>query len=179
MDHPAVAQAVTFAVPDPALGEQVAAAVVLRNSKVTERELRQYAASRLTDFKVPLRILILDEIPKGPTGKLQRIGLAEKVGLTLVDMKLEPVEQKPYIAPRNSTEEKVAKLWRQVLGIEQASIQQSFFDLGGDSVLALQLAGKVHEEFAVEIALLDLYDTATIEGQAIILNRLVSDLKVD
>jgi acyl-CoA synthetase (AMP-forming)/AMP-acid ligase II len=83
MDHPAVAQVVTFATPHPKLGEEVAAAVVLREGMAaTERELRDFAASRMADFKVPRRIVILAEIPKGATGKLQRIGLAEKLGLT-------------------------------------------------------------------------------------------------
>jgi acyl-CoA synthetase (AMP-forming)/AMP-acid ligase II len=82
MDHPAVAQVVTFAMPHPKLGEEVAAALVLREGEaVTEQEIRAFAAERLTDFKVPRRIVILDEIPKGATGKLQRIGLAEKLGL--------------------------------------------------------------------------------------------------
>lgn len=83
MDHPAVAQVVTFAMPHPKLGEDVAAAVVLREGKTaTERELRDFAATRMADFKVPRRIVILEEIPKGATGKLQRIGLADKLGLT-------------------------------------------------------------------------------------------------
>jgi len=83
LDHPDVRQAVTFAVPHPKLGEDVAAAVVLRDgASVTERQIREFVAERLADFKVPRRIVVLDEIPKGPTGKLQRIGLAEKLGLT-------------------------------------------------------------------------------------------------
>jgi acyl-CoA synthetase (AMP-forming)/AMP-acid ligase II len=82
LDHPAVQQAVTFAMPHPKLGEEVAAAVVLREGvAATEQELRAFAGERLAAFKVPRKILILDEVPKGPTGKLQRIGLAEKLGL--------------------------------------------------------------------------------------------------
>jgi acyl-CoA synthetase (AMP-forming)/AMP-acid ligase II len=82
MDHEAVAQVVTFAMPHDKLGEEVAAAVVLRDgADADERTLRDFAASRLTDFKVPRKIVFLDEIPKGATGKLRRIGLAEKLGL--------------------------------------------------------------------------------------------------
>jgi len=81
-DHPAVAQALTFALPHPKLGEEVAAAIVLREGEeVSEREIRDFASKRLADFKVPRKVVILDEIPKGATGKLQRIGLAEKLGL--------------------------------------------------------------------------------------------------
>ena len=81
--HPAVAQCVTFAVPHPKLGEEVAAAVVLKEGQTAdEKTIRAFLAERLAAFKVPRKVLILDEIPKGATGKLQRIGLAEKLGLT-------------------------------------------------------------------------------------------------
>lgn len=82
MDHPAVQQCVTFAMPHPKLGEEVAAAVVLREGQnADEAEIRRFVAEHMADFKVPKKLLILDEIPKGATGKLQRIGLAEKLGL--------------------------------------------------------------------------------------------------
>jgi acyl-CoA synthetase (AMP-forming)/AMP-acid ligase II len=82
MDHPAVAQVVTFAMPHDKLGEEVAAAVVLREGMTAaEGDIRSFAATRLADFKVPRKVLILSEIPKGATGKLQRIGLAAKLGL--------------------------------------------------------------------------------------------------
>ena len=82
MDHPAVRQAVSFAVPHRSLGEEVAAAVVLRDGAASgQEEIRRFVAERLAAFKVPRRILVLDEIPKGATGKLQRIGLAAKLGL--------------------------------------------------------------------------------------------------
>ncbi len=82
MDHPAVAQAVTFAVPHDKLGEDVAAVVVLRDdAEANERDLRDFAAQRLAAFKVPRQVIFMDEIPKGATGTLQRIGLADKLGL--------------------------------------------------------------------------------------------------
>jgi oxalate---CoA ligase len=82
MDHPAVRQCVTFATPHPKLGEEVAVAVVLREGQEAgEQEIRDFAGQRLAPFKVPRRVVILAEIPKGATGKLQRIGLAAKLGL--------------------------------------------------------------------------------------------------
>jgi acyl-CoA synthetase (AMP-forming)/AMP-acid ligase II len=81
-DHPAVAQVVTFAMPHAMLGEDVAAAVVLKpGTTVSERDLRLFAGDRLAEMKVPRKILFLEEIPRGATGKLQRIGLAAKLGL--------------------------------------------------------------------------------------------------
>ena len=82
MDHPAVAQVVTFALPHAKLGEEVAAVVVLREgAEASERDIRDFAATRLAAYKTPRKVLFRDEIPKGATGKLQRIGLAEKLGL--------------------------------------------------------------------------------------------------
>jgi oxalate---CoA ligase len=80
--HPAILEAVTFAIPHEKLGEEVGAAVVLVDGdEVTESDLRSYVGDRLAAFKVPRRIVIVAEIPKGATGKVQRIGLAEKLGL--------------------------------------------------------------------------------------------------
>ena len=71
-----------FALPHPKLGEEVGAAVVLKEgAAATEREIREFVATRMADFKVPKKVLILAELPKGATGKLQRIGLAQKLGL--------------------------------------------------------------------------------------------------
>jgi len=82
MQHPAVHQCVAFAMPHEMLGEEVAAAIVLREGHTADdKELRAFAAVRLADYKVPKKILIVKEIPVGPTGKLQRIGLAAKLGL--------------------------------------------------------------------------------------------------
>ncbi len=82
MDHPAVAQVVCFGMPHPKLGEEVAAVVVLREGHVaSERDLQAFVATRAADYKVPKKILFMDEIPKGASGKLQRIGLAQKLGL--------------------------------------------------------------------------------------------------
>jgi oxalate---CoA ligase len=82
MDHPAVAQVVCFGMPHPKLGEEVAAVVVLKEgAQATDREIQDFVSKRAADYKVPKKILFMDEIPKGATGKLQRIGLAQKLGL--------------------------------------------------------------------------------------------------
>ena len=80
--HDAVQQACTFAMPHAKLGEEVAAAIVVaEGAAVTEAELKAFVARRLADFKAPRRFAFVDEIPKGPTGKIQRIGLAKTLGL--------------------------------------------------------------------------------------------------
>jgi acyl-CoA synthetase (AMP-forming)/AMP-acid ligase II len=82
LEHPAVDQAVTFALPHDKLGEEVAAVIVLKEgATATAAEIRDYAGKTLAGFKVPREIIFVPEIPKGATGKLQRIGLAQKLGL--------------------------------------------------------------------------------------------------
>lgn len=82
MEHPDIQQVVTFAVADKMLGEEIGAAVVMVDGKSMDAgQLRKYAAEHLAKFKIPKHIVFVDEIPKGATGKLQRIGLAKKLGL--------------------------------------------------------------------------------------------------
>ncbi len=84
LDHPAVAQAVTFAVPHPALGEEIGVAIVKhRTAAVTERQIREFAARRLASFKVPRHVVFVPDIPKGPTGKALRVGLADALGFAV------------------------------------------------------------------------------------------------
>jgi acyl-CoA synthetase (AMP-forming)/AMP-acid ligase II len=83
LQHPDIAEAVAFAVPHDKLGEDIAAAVVLaEGASLSDRDVRRFAADRLADYKVPRKVVIVDEIPKGPTGKVQRISLAEQLGLS-------------------------------------------------------------------------------------------------
>jgi acyl-CoA synthetase (AMP-forming)/AMP-acid ligase II len=82
LDHVSVAQVVVFGAPHKRLGEEVAAMVVLHEGhECDERELQQFVAKRVAGYKVPKKILFVDELPKGATGKLQRIGLAQRIGL--------------------------------------------------------------------------------------------------
>ena len=82
MRHESVFQGITFPIVHNKLGEEVAAAIVLKNDhQLTEQELKEFLSKILAPFKIPQTIVFLDEIPKGKTGKLQRIGLAKKLGL--------------------------------------------------------------------------------------------------
>ena len=166
MDHAAVGQVVTFAIPDGMLGEEVGAAVVLRPGvEATEREIRDFAATRLADFKVPRTVLFLDEIPKGPTGKLQRIGLAGRLGLGSVERPAAPA-RRAYAAPRTPVEELLAALWGEVLKVERVGVDEHFLDLGGDSMLATLLISRVRQELRLEMSLRSLFDAPTVEEQA-------------
>jgi acyl-CoA synthetase (AMP-forming)/AMP-acid ligase II/acyl carrier protein len=166
LDHPAVAQAVAFGVSEPRLGEDVAAAVVLRQGKtVDEAELRAHVATHLSDFKVPRRILIVDEIPKGPTGKIQRLGMADRLGLEL-EPEPDPGAASEIVLPRTPIEAHLAQVWCSVLGLSRVGVRDRFLSVGGDSILAAMLIARVQDAFHVEISMLDFFDAPTIEDQA-------------
>lgn len=164
MDHPTVAQVVTFAVPDTRLGEDVAAAVVLRDGdSATARELREFAAVRLADYKVPRRVVFVDEIPLGTTGKIERIAMAAKLGLT---PSAQTRIKSAFASPRTPTEARLAEIWAQVLGLDRVGVHDDFLDLGGDSMLATQIFARVREEFGIEMTMIAFFDMPTIALQA-------------
>jgi acyl-CoA synthetase (AMP-forming)/AMP-acid ligase II/acyl carrier protein len=162
MGHPAVAQAVTFAVSHATLGEDVAAAVVLRpGSSATANDIRRFAIGRLAAFKVPRQVLIVPELPAGPTGKLQRLGLAARLGLAT-----SAAGQEVLAAPRTPFEEVVASLWVQLLDLERVGIHDDFFALGGDSLLATQLLARLHDALRVEVAFSAFFEAPTVADLA-------------
>jgi hypothetical protein len=169
LDHSSVEQAVTFAIPDPRLGEDVGAAVVLKKGLCsTERELREFAARTLSDFKVPRRIFIVEKIPKGPTGKLQRIGMAKKLGLSGPD-DASSERQIDFVGPRTALESRLAEIWADVLRLPIVGVYNDFFALGGDSILAAQLLTRVSQAMQVELSLIRFIEAPTIAAQAMVI----------
>jgi acyl-CoA synthetase (AMP-forming)/AMP-acid ligase II len=80
--HPAVAEAIAFAVPHKMLGEEIHAAIVVKDKSITEQELKTHCSTLLAEFKVPRQFHILEELPRGATGKLQRLNMAKLLHLT-------------------------------------------------------------------------------------------------
>lgn len=143
LDHPAVEQAVCFAVPHPSLGEDVAAAVVLAAAApATEDDLRGHCFARLAPHQVPSRILFLDALPKGATGKLQRIGLADRLNHLLV-AEPEPLE--------GEVEELVGEIFAAVLGGPLPSRSSNFFALGGDSLTGQQVISRLNSQIPLDL----------------------------
>ena len=166
IDHPAIAQVVTFAVPHPTLGEDVASAIVLHESaSATEREIIEFAAKRLTDFKVPRQIFIVDEIPQGPTGKLHRVGLAEKL-MTSPDHP-QALPEAQSIGYRSPLEKALAEIWAEVLHLERVGAHDNFFYLGGDSILATLVVSRVRRDLQLELALVSFFEKPTVAEMAL------------
>ena len=162
MTHPAVEQAVTFAVPNEVLGEEVAAIVTLHpQCTITEKELREFVRERLADFKVPRQVLFASEIPRGSFGKIQRTRLAELLGVEACDQ-LPSKTEAAYAAPVTSEESKLAEIWARVLGLSLVGIHDDFFRLGGDSILATQVISQVRSVFNVELSPASLFEMPTI-----------------
>jgi len=179
LQHPAVLQAVAFPVPDPVLGEEVAAAVVLRDPSCTTRELQEFCSLRLSVFKIPRRIVIVASIPRGPTGKIQRISLAQQLDLAgepsregggLVDR----ASSAPLV-PRSDLEKSLLELWSEVLNVNGLGVDQPFLESGGDSLLAARLIGRIRERLRIDISLVDFFNAATIAEQAVVLEKFRSE----
>jgi acyl-CoA synthetase (AMP-forming)/AMP-acid ligase II len=158
LEHPEVLEAVTFAVPHSTLGEDVASAIVLRQpASATQNDIRRFVIGRVADFKVPRRVLFVGEIPKGATGKVQRIGLAEKLGLASnIDV------PQAFVAPRTRLEKILAECWAEILQLEQVGIHDDFFGLGGDSLSVTHVLARVYEVTHLEIDVFRFFDAPTI-----------------
>ncbi len=154
LGHAGVRECAAFAVRHPNLGEDVAAAVVLNSGASADaEELRRFLVGRLPEFEIPSRVVIVDEIPKGATGKIQRIGLAERLAEHLVA---------EFLAPRNETEAFVAELFAEVLGIERVGATDNFFALGGDSLRGVQVLARLRARRGVNLPPAALFRMPTV-----------------
>ena len=167
LSHPGVAQAVTFAIEHPTLGEEVGAAIVpAQGFTLDPAQIREFAAARLAFYKVPSRVVLLDEIPKGPTGKVQRIGLAAKLGLTAGEQRAR-VGERARVWPRTPLEAHIAQVWREVLRVEPIGVEDNFLALGGDSILAAQVVGRLRKALDVDLRLVHFLETPTVTAMAL------------
>ncbi len=169
MRHASVGQCLTFALPDSRLGEEVGAAVVLRPGEVPdEAAIQSFAAQLLAEFKVPRRIYFLDEIPAGPTGKPQRIGLAARLGIgedawkrvSLKDGDVSHTKVDSTVAAR------VRAIMAEVLCAGSVDPDANFFDAGGDSLLGTRLLARLGSEFHCAFTLVDLFQAPTPDALA-------------
>ncbi|MEM8806032.1 MAG: thioester reductase domain-containing protein [Cyanobacteria bacterium P01_G01_bin.38] len=129
-------------------------------------QLRRYLKSQLPDYMIPVTFVVLDEMPLTPNGKVNRRALPEP-------QTEQPQSREDVIAPRTLVEQQIADLWKAILSLDAVSIDDNFFDLGGHSLLAAELLFRLQEQFEVELSLINLFMSPTVEGQA----QLVCDRK--
>jgi amino acid adenylation domain-containing protein len=165
LSHPNVAEAVAFPVPHPRLGEDVAAAVVLRpQTKVTTQKLREFTSQRLATFKVPALIRIVQEIPKGPDGRIKRGALA--TAFAIASSRDRGERGVKLVAPRSQLEWQLAKAWAELLELNEIGIDQNVLSLGADSLMVTQMLSRLRARFGVDFSFKDIFDAPTIAALA-------------
>jgi acyl-CoA synthetase (AMP-forming)/AMP-acid ligase II/acyl carrier protein/NRPS condensation-like uncharacterized protein len=174
LSHPDVVEAAAFSIPHRRLGEDVAAAVVLRpDAKPSAQELRSFARERLAEFKVPGLIQIVPEIPKTAGGKIKRGGLAAALGITQRRARAEAGGK--LVAPRSELERQLAATWAQLLELNHIGIDEDVFALGADSITVMQILSRLRAHFGVDFSLKDIFDAPTVATLAARLETLERD----
>jgi len=142
--HPEIAQAASFSIKHPTLGEDVGAAVVLReNSSLNEAAIRRFVENQLSDFKVPKTILFLPSLPYSAIGKVKRS--------TLAALAEYGSHAAPYVEPKTKLEQILAKAWAEELDQERVGIDDDFFRLGGDSLSSVRLALAIESLLGIQL----------------------------
>ena len=167
LGHPEVREAVVVVREDRKGDRRLVAYVVPRSAEaINPAEIRRFLSERLPQPMVPSASVLLEALPRTPSGKLDR------AALPAVDGSARQVEEE-FVAPSGAVEEAVAEIWAGVLGLEKVGAHDSFFELGGHSLLAVQIIARVRDRFEVEIPLRALFDEPTVEGMALAVAELL------
>jgi len=159
-EHPDVRQAVVLAVREP--GSEALRLVAWTVGTVEAPELRAFLQDRLPAAIVPSLFVPLEAFPVTPSGKVDRLALSRGYGL---EGNAGPAPTST--PPRTPTEERLAAIWRELLGVPQLGVEDNFFELGGHSLLATQLVSRVRELFHVEIPQRIIFEAPTLGGLAL------------
>jgi acyl-coenzyme A synthetase/AMP-(fatty) acid ligase/acyl carrier protein len=165
VQHAAVQEAVVLAWEDESGDKRLAAYVVADQHPLPSiPELRSFVQERLPHYMVPSAFVLLDALPLNPHGKLDRHALP-------VPDYEKPEQGKTFVAPRTPVEEKVARIWAEVLRLPQVGIYDNFFELGGHSLKATQIMSRLRDALRVELPLRTIFEAPTVEGLAGVLTR--------
>ena len=150
-EHPAVREACAVVIGTP-VGDQL---VAYADGAVEPEALRLHLKSCLPDYMVPARIVLLERLPRLPSGKLDRRGLP-----------MPEWQEAQLMAPRTPVEADLAAIWAELLGVERVGVTDDFYQAGGHSLLLTRLLSRVRAGFAVEVPLAELFGEMTVEGMA-------------
>ncbi|MFJ4246540.1 non-ribosomal peptide synthase/polyketide synthase [Streptomyces iakyrus] len=131
-------------------------------------ELREWLRAGLPEYMVPSVFVELAALPLTPNGKIDRKALPEPDGRSLDS-------ESRFVAPVTASEELLAGIWSQVLGLERVGVTDGFFDLGGHSLLATQVISRIREAFGAEVPLSALFDRPTVRGLAVAIETSAGD----
>ncbi len=156
--HPKVSQNIVIARED-TLGNKSLVAYAVPHSATDNltATLQQFLKNKLPSYMIPAAFVVLDELPLNANGKVDRKALP-------IPDYTRPELETTFIAPRNSQEEELAKIWRQVFGLEQVGIHDNFFELGGHSLIATKILSRIRDIFLVEVSFQKLFENPTIDG---------------
>ncbi|CBL45095.1 Non-ribosomal peptide synthetase modules and related proteins [gamma proteobacterium HdN1] len=118
-------------------------------------DIRLRIRERLPEYMMPSAFVLLDAFPLTPNGKVDRAALPAPA--------LDELYAGEYIAPRNDTEARMARIWASLLGLEKVGVKSNFFELGGHSLLATQCVARIRDEFGIEVPVKALFTSPTIE----------------
>ncbi|MGW6706054.1 AMP-binding protein [Streptomyces sp. NPDC054956] len=158
-EYPAVADAAALGLPHPVMGAVPVAVVVAGPDGVDLDELRLFLSARLSRPELPVRILLSADLPRNPSGKVVKHRLRP-----LFDAPAEPTG--PAVAPTTPNELRLAALWRRLLGRPVTDVASEFFELGGDSFRAVQLATGISGEFGVRASTALVFERPSLRSQA-------------
>lgn len=134
--------------------------------------LREACKRRLPAYMVPAKLVVLEKLPLNPSGKVDRQALPapEATGREA---------EKEFVPPETEVEELLAEIWGELLGVEQVSLLDNFFDLGGHSLLVPQLFARVHDAFRVDLPLRHLFAAPTLGELALVIEeRLLEEVEI-
>ena len=120
--------------------------------------LREYCAQRLPNYMAPSSFVMLDTLPLGATGKVNRDALPTP--------QWEGLDQDQYVAPRSDLERVLSGIWAEQLHVERVGVHDDFFDLGGHSLLATQVINQVRQKFSIDVPLITMFEQPTVAGFA-------------
>jgi amino acid adenylation domain-containing protein len=157
--HPEVAQAAVVARPD-ASGEQrlVAYLVAAADATLEPAALRRFLAAGLPEYMIPSAFVVLPELPLTPNGKVDRKALPAPENRMIATVS--------YVSPQNATEAAVAAIWQEVLKVDRVGRHDNFFDLGGHSLLVVQVQTRLQKKFSRSLMLIELFQHPTVAALA-------------
>ena len=167
-EHPSVRDCVVLARGDNPDEKYLAAYVVAPSgSQLNPVEIKEFMRTRLPEYMVPSFIIFLDALPLNPNGKVNRLALPDPKTLGV----MEQTSTSEFVAPRNSVENRIAHIWRDLLKLEQVGIHDNFFDLGGHSLMAVRILTLIERDLGVRLPLTSFFHSATVAQLAELVNR--------
>ncbi len=157
LSHPEVRNTVVVADKDEN-GHSYLSAYIVLEQDISLNELRDYMSETLPDYMIPDYFVKMDQLPLTPNGKVDKKALPKPAETRLNEQR--------YVKPTNPVEEKLAKIWQAVLDVDQISIHDDFFEIGGHSLKAMVLSSQVHKQFSVDLPLREIFARPTIHKQA-------------